>query len=153
MAETKYGGYLVPLEITPLNGGGSGSEGWGLRGKALRGLEVHMFAKVHKEVGRMNPERQTKPHGHAFDEVLLFFGSDTDNMGKLGGEVEMRMGREEEKHIITVPTAVVVPRGLLHTPITFLKVDKPLYFMDISLAASRPFHAELDKIEAEKRKA
>jgi hypothetical protein len=50
----------------------------------------------------------------------------------------MRLGREEEKHIITAPTAVWVPKGLPHCPITFLSVDKPCLFMHVAFAATRP---------------
>ena len=58
-------------------------------------------------------------------------------MTNLGVEAEMRLGKEEEKHIITGPTAVVVPKGLPHCPITFLKADRPMYFWHVALAASR----------------
>ena len=55
-------------------------------------------------------------------------------MSRLGGEVESIAGRRNEKHIITQPTAVVVPAGLPHNPLTITKVDKPFILLDC-----RPF--------------
>ena len=138
MAETKYGKYLVPIPILPMTGEGNGSQGWDLFGKDLEGFEVNIALRTFKEPGRMNPEFQKRPHTHAFDEVLFFMSSDINDINKLGVEAEMRMGKEEEKHIITVPTAVVVPKGLPHCPITFLKMDNPCYFMHVALSATRP---------------
>ena len=138
MAEAKYGKYLVPIPIRQLKGKGNGNEGWDLFGQDLGGLDVNIGFFSHKEAGRMNPELQQKPHTHAFDEVLFFMGSNPDDMSKLGVEAEICMGKEQEKHIITTPTAVVVPRGLPHCPITFLKVDNTCYFWHVALSAARP---------------
>ena len=137
MTETKYGKYLVPLPIIPMVGEGNGSEGWDLFGKDMEGFNLQVAMRCFKETGRMNPELQKRPHTHPFDEVLFFLGSDTNDMTRLGVEAEIRMGPEEEKHIISVPTAVVVPKGLPHCPITFLKVDNPCYFGHIALSATR----------------
>jgi hypothetical protein len=147
MAETKYGDYLVPIPVRTLKGKGNGFQGWDLFGKDLGGFEVNVGFFSHREVGRMNPELQKKPHVHAFDEVLFFMGSDPDDMSKLGVEAEMCMGKEQEKHIITIPTAVVVPHGLPHCPITFLKVDRPCYFWHVALSAERPHLRHGLKIE------
>ena len=138
MAETKYGKHLVPIPVVPMTGKGNGTEGWDLWGKDLGNFEVNIAMRAFNEVGRMNPEYQQRPHTHNFDEVLLFLSSDINDVGTLGLEAEMRMGKEEEKHIIDKPTAVWVPKGLPHCPITFLKMDKPCYFMHVAFSATRP---------------
>jgi len=137
MTETKYGKYLVPIPVIPMTGEGNGYEGWDLFGKDLHGFDVNIALRCFKETGRMNPQWQQRPHTHNFDEILFFHSTDTDDMTNLGVEAEMRMGKEEEKHIITTPTAVVVPKGLPHCPITFLKADRPTYFWHVAFAASR----------------
>jgi hypothetical protein len=43
------------------------------------------------------------------------------------------MGPEEEKHIITQPTFVFVPKGLHHCPLNFKVVNKPILFQAIHL--------------------
>lgn len=138
MVESKYGQYMVPIPVRKLHGKGNGFEGWDLFGDDLGGLEVNVGFFSHHEPGRMNPQLQQKPHAHAFDEILFFTSSDPDNMSNLGVEAELCMGKEQEKHIITSPTAVVVPKGLPHCPITFLKVDRPCFFWHIAFSAARP---------------
>ena len=138
MAETKYGKHIVPIPVVPMTGKGNGTEGWDLWGKDLGNFEANIAMRAFNEVGRMNPEYQQRPHAHNFDEVLLFLSSDVNDVGNLGLEAEMRMGKEEEKHIVDKPTAVWVPKGLPHCPITFLKMDKPCYFMHVAFSATRP---------------
>jgi hypothetical protein len=138
MTETKYGKHIVPIPVIPMFGEGNGSQGWDLWGKDLGNFEVNIAQRCFKELGRMNPEYQKRPHTHAFDEILFFLSSDTDDLSRLGSVAEMRMGSEEEKHIIARPTAVWVPEGLPHCPITFLSVDKPCLFMHVAFAATRP---------------
>lgn len=65
-----------------------------------------------------------RPHNHAWDEYLMFLGTNPDDVSDLGGEVEFYL--EDERHIITKSTAVFVPEGMYHLPITFLKVDRPI---------------------------
>ena len=138
MTETRYGQHIVPIPVIPMVGEGNGSQGWDLWGKDLGNFEVNIAQRCFKEPGRMNPEYQQRPHTHAFDEILFFLSSDTDDLSKLGSVAEMRLGKEEEKHIIAAPTAVWVPKGLPHCPITFLSVDRPCLFMHVAFAASRP---------------
>jgi hypothetical protein len=65
------------------------------------------------------------PHTHDFDEYLSFIGTDADNPDALGGQVELCLGDELEKHIIQHSTTVFIPEGLKHLPIHFTRVDRP----------------------------
>ena len=85
-----------------------------------------------------NPE---KPHAHPMLEILFFVGTNTDNLGDLGGEAEICLGKEKERHVITRPTAVVIPGKLVHCPLTITRVDRPFYLMDV-----RPFGTEMPGI-------
>jgi len=64
-------------------------------------------------------------HTHDFDEIIAFFGSNSDDIHDLGGEVELWMGGE--KHIITKSCLVFVPRGVEHCPLSFNRVDRPIF--------------------------
>jgi quercetin dioxygenase-like cupin family protein len=64
-------------------------------------------------------------HTHDFDEVIAFFGSNPDDIHDLGGEVELWMGGE--KHIITKSCLVFVPKGVEHCPLSFNRVDRPIF--------------------------
>jgi hypothetical protein len=48
----------------------------------------------------------------------------------------MTMGPEREKHIITQTACVSIPANLEHCPLNIKKVDKPIVFLEISLARS-----------------
>jgi hypothetical protein len=72
-------------------------------------------------------------HSHDFDIYLIFLGFDPGGMGKLGAEIEMSFGEEGEKYIINSPTTVYIPKGLVHCPLEFKRVDKPVLFIHLHL--------------------
>jgi hypothetical protein len=51
---------------------------------------------------------------HPYDEVLVFAGTELDDILTLGGEVSIELGEEREEHIFDVPTVVCIPKGLHH---------------------------------------
>ena len=68
------------------------------------------------------------PHVHNYHEFLLFLGADPYDISDLGAEIEICLGREEEKHVVTKPTAAIMPVGFPHCPVTITRVDKPFIF-------------------------
>jgi hypothetical protein len=75
-----------------------------------------------------------EPHKHDFDQFLLFMGGNPLDVNDFGAEIEITLGAEEEKHKIDAPTLVHIPKGLLHGPLKYKRVDKPIEFLDIFLA-------------------
>ena len=71
-------------------------------------------------------------HKHDFEQIILFFGGDPNNIGEFGGEVEMYM--EGEKNVVTYPSCVFIPKGVMHGPLYITKVEKPFMFIDITLS-------------------
>jgi hypothetical protein len=72
--------------------------------------------------------KNTGQHSHNdFDEIYFFYGTDSTDNTRLGGQVEMWLGHgeEAEKFIIKDPTAVYVPKGLAHNPWIVTKVYDP----------------------------
>jgi hypothetical protein len=67
----------------------------------------------------------TEAHTHDYDEVIAFIGTNHDDPYDLGAEVELWLG--DEKHIIAKTSLVFIPAGLKHSPLTFLKVDRPVF--------------------------
>jgi hypothetical protein len=74
-----------------------------------------------------------KPHTHDFDEFLCFMGTNPETH-EFAAEVELSLGKEGEKQIINTRSVVCIPKGLVHCPINFKKVDKPIVFVRIYLA-------------------
>jgi hypothetical protein len=75
-----------------------------------------------------------KSHAHDFDEYLFFWGADAANIDEFDAVAELCLGEEEEKHLITKPCIVYVPKGMKHCPLNFTVVNKPILFMDISIS-------------------
>jgi hypothetical protein len=73
-------------------------------------------------------------HRHNCAEYLYFIGGNPMNFKDFGAEVELFMGEEMEKHIITTTTWVYVPKNVLHCPLEFKKVDRPIMFGHIMFA-------------------
>ncbi len=69
------------------------------------------------------------PHTHADDELLVFLGSNPDNIHDLGCEVEMCIGPEMERHVFTESNLVYIPAGLIHGPIRFRNLRRPFIFI------------------------
>ncbi|MDD5703015.1 MAG: hypothetical protein PHU23_13310 [Dehalococcoidales bacterium] len=64
-------------------------------------------------------------HYHDYDEVLALFGTDMKDPSDLCGEVEVWL--DGEKHIITKSSLVFIPKGLVHGPIKWNRIDKPIF--------------------------
>jgi hypothetical protein len=74
-----------------------------------------------------------KPHRHDFPQYLCFFSATHGDAHDFDADVELSLGEEEEKHVITSPTVVFVPAGLDHGPLRFVRVQKPVLFIDVAL--------------------
>lgn len=73
-------------------------------------------------------------HRHSCAEILYFIGGNPMDFSDFGAEVELVMGEEGEKHIINTTTWVFIPKGVLHCPLDFKRVDKPIMFGHIMFA-------------------
>ena len=65
--------------------------------------------------------------------MLCFFGGNPRNVKDFGAEIELYLGEESEKHVINQSTIVSIPPNLLHCPLNFKMVVKPIIFMEITL--------------------
>jgi hypothetical protein len=68
---------------------------------------------------------EAKSHSHEFEEVVTLFGSDPENPRDLCGEVEFWLG--DEKYTITESSIIYVPKGVMHCPLIFHRVDRPIF--------------------------
>ena len=81
---------------------------------------------------RMIPEG----HKHSVVEILYFIGGNPMNFEEFDAEVELVIGEgdEAETYSITSTTWVHVPAGVMHCPLDFKRVDKPIMFGHIMRA-------------------
>ncbi len=73
------------------------------------------------------------PHSHKFDEFLCFLGGNLENIFDFDATIELSMGKEGEICLIEQATVVYIPAGLVHTPLTFKRIVKPVLFHPIAL--------------------
>ena len=60
----------------------------------------------------------TPSHIHPYDEVMVFFSLDQTDINLLGAELAIEIGKEHESHTFKQPTAITLPSGISHFPIT-----------------------------------
>ena len=78
---------------------------------------------------------ELESHHHDADEYLIFLGAELpDLVGSFEGEIEIFLGKEYEKHIITEATILYVPAGLEHNPMDIKRLDKPMMLSALHLA-------------------
>jgi mannose-6-phosphate isomerase-like protein (cupin superfamily) len=92
--------------------------------EVVPGAYYFMAAWWKKITGKGSPAEE---HDHAFDEYLVFLGTNPEDPNDLCGEVELWIGGE--KHIITKSCAVFIPAGLKHAPIYFRKIERPIWYL------------------------
>jgi hypothetical protein len=68
------------------------------------------------------------PHSHDFDEVIGFGGTNRNYPRDLGGEIEFHIGGET--HILTKTCLIFVPKGVRHCPVTFKRIDTPIFMFE-----------------------
>ncbi len=140
MTETKYGKYIVSTLMPPSDeapwappvsaaGKGKGGRLFFLDGNTAPGAFYTECVWVLPRPAGAGPapERSvgTESHAHDYDEVIAFIGTDLNDPYDLGAEAELWL--EDEKHIITRSSLVFIPAGMMHCPLTFLRVDRPVF--------------------------
>jgi hypothetical protein len=144
MWDAKYRDNIISLAFTrkgawsygPRNRDDSGGYLAFIRGKDPAFDFLIMCESLKKAPYRFGPIPD-KPHVHPKPEILFFMGTDLNDLSKLGGEAEIALGKEAETHMITRPSAVVIPGGFPHCPLTITRVDRPMILTDV-----RPFGSE-----------
>ena len=104
-----------------------------LFGQDLLGMKLNFCWGIHTSPGLWMRGPDKGAHVHPYDEVIVFAGTDPSDIDYLGAEIQMDIGKEHERHIINVPTAVVIPAGTPHNPTVTRWVDRPFGVLMMSL--------------------
>ena len=108
-------------------------------GHQIPGASINMGWQVIKSPFLM----EQVGHHHMVDEYFAILGAELpDVFSSFDAEIELCMGPEEEKHVITKPTFVFIPKGFHHCPLNFKKVNKPILFQAIHLG---PYFHEINQ--------
>lgn len=74
------------------------------------------------------------PHKHDFDEFLVFLSCTPADELNFEAEIELGLGPDGERQVITAPTIVCLPEGLVHGPLTAKRIGTPVLFSHIYLS-------------------
>jgi hypothetical protein len=130
MAKDKYSKYIVPAPIMQ-----------SVMFPAIKCPQINVGSeKLNNIPFTMNWSYLTEPfvmvdksHSHEFNQIICFIGGDPTNIREFGGEIWFYFGEEEEKHVITSPSYICVPSGIVHAPLIVKKINKPVVYMDFPL--------------------
>jgi hypothetical protein len=136
MAEKKYQKYVLKepkVKFSPRKPASNPT--FGLSEELVSGF--HKLGCNFNFVGVLAPSvLADPPHKHNCDELLFFISTDPENPVDLGGEVEIALGEDWERHVVTTSGVVCIPKGVQHCPIYMRKVDRPFYFGHLLMAGS-----------------
>ena len=97
----------------------------------IEGANFNVGFQVFKAPVRL----ETEPHFHREAENLVFLGAQLpDVFSSWDAEVHFYMGPTidtMEKIVITEPSIVRIPQGWMHSPLDFVRIDKPLLFQAV----------------------
>jgi hypothetical protein len=133
VAETRYGKMVKKLNFQKGRGGANARELVFVSGEDMGGFDFNFIVGVYDQTGDWAPNRGA--HSHSFDECLLFFGYDKEDMNYLGSEMELSFGKELEAHKFNVPTVAAALKGVPHCPLITEKVYKPFGHFHMALSA------------------
>lgn len=128
----KYDALVKKLEFRPGRGGANARELVFVMGEEMAGFDLNFIVGIYDQTGDWAPGMGA--HVHPFDEVLLFFGHNTEDMGDLGADLEIHLGKELEAHPFNLPTVVVCPKDFPHNPLVTKAVRRPFGHFHLALS-------------------
>ena len=129
----KYKHLIKKLPIKKGPGGANAKQQFSMSGYDLEGLPLNFTMGLYNKTGQWYPGKGAQIH--SYDECMIFFGHNTDNLSYLGADISIEIGKEHEKHTFNVPTVVSLPKGTPHFPITCNKIERPYNVMQVGLSA------------------
>jgi hypothetical protein len=134
--KAKYEKALGKGEVMRPGPGNTDSLMW-MNGEDLEGIELNYTWGFYKKPGiwHRGPGSSDGAHVHPSDEVLVFAGTEPNDINYLGAEISIDLGEERERYVFDKPTVVVCPKGTAHAPIITRYVDRPFAFFMMNLAS------------------
>lgn len=130
---TKYANLFKKMEAKPGPGRADAYQTVSMSGAEMEGVDLNFTMSLHNQPGEWDSDKDL--HAHPYNEAMVFFGHDVDNLKYLGAEVSIEIGEEREKHTFDVPTVISLPKGTPHGSIVCNRLNKPYRVMQIGLAA------------------
>ena len=133
MADTKYDKYFIS-ETKPFERRGPGPTVVRLDDTMMKGSHFYWVLIIPNSPAPTMAVGHP-PHIHKDAELLFHIGTNPDDPTDLGAEVEMFMGPEMERHIITKSCVIYIPPGFVHAPWRPLETTRPWIFVEVNQGA------------------
>ena len=137
----KYTHLVKKMPVIKGRGGADAKQFISMSGDQLEGVNVNFTMGFFDGAGQWEAESGERAHSHPYNECMVFFGTDPTDLRLLGAEVALDIGKEHERHILTVPSVIAFPNGLPHSPIVCNRVDRTYGVMQVGL--SRKYQREM----------
>ena len=128
MANSKYEKYIVTELKTPADFTQEYNERYATYAKRILWLDENVVEGAFQFncSWYMAPaEIMSESHIHDTNEVVGFFGNDPQDRYNLGGEIEFWL--EDEKFNLTKSCLIFIPKGMKHSPLKILHVERPIF--------------------------
>lgn len=117
-----------------------------IEAKDMEGFEAQFSFGFIKKCSVLHPlEGQLI---HPYDELLVFEGTDLENILHLGAEISVELGEEREEHVCSEPTVVLIPKGTPHGPVNVRRLDRTIMHYTIGLATDYAAEAMIPKVSS-----
>lgn len=137
MADLKYEKYAVRKPVYEVGGGVKNRQSPTMTYISQKQCGAPYYITLGWVYGIPKPNPCVREHVHDYDEILLFYGSDTKNPQVLGGEIEFYIGGQPINFNTT--TSMYIPKGTPHGPVTWKKFYYPHMQMSFILVpVTRP---------------
>jgi hypothetical protein len=93
--------------------------------------ETNVYIRWGWIVGMPDPNPHVGRHSHNFDEIVIHIGNDPNDPEDLGGEMEFMVN--DEPVIINKTSALYLPKGVPHGPLTWKRVTRPHIEMAVTV--------------------
>ena len=93
----------------------------------------NMYVEAGWILGMPDPNPHIGEHAHDYDEIVIHLGIDSDSPEELGAEIEFSM--DGQPLTIDKTSAIFVPKGVKHGPLTWKSFSKPHLEMTIMVGA------------------
>ena len=134
--ETDGKKYTHLMKTMPVKKGPGGADFYqyiSMSGADLDGVNLNLVMGLFNGTGQRDAGHGKQACVHPYDEAMVFFGLNSDNLSQLGAELTVDIGKEHEKHTFDVPTVISFPKGTPHFPIVCNRVDRPYGVMQVGL--------------------
>jgi len=124
MAQSQYEKYAVRKPIYEAGPGVKGRQSPTMTFMSSAQVpEVNYYIELGWIYDMPSPNPHIHEHMHKYDEIVLHWGGNPDEPQVLGGEIEFYIGGQPITFNTT--TAIYIPAGVPHGPLTWKKFERP----------------------------